>query len=319
MKITIVTPAPAQSRKGNRITALRWARILRELGHRVTIQTELKAGRSDLLVALHARRSHKAIARFRRLQSNEPLVVALTGTDLFNDIHHSRVAQRSLELATRLIVLQKMGVTELPRRLRHKVVVIHQSVQKPRVGATLRPSPHTRTFDACVVGHLRSGKDPFRAALAARHVPAASRLRVLHLGAALSGKMADRAKAEQEANPRYRWLGELPRWKVLRILARARLCVLTSRMEGGANVISEAIALSVPIISTRIPGSIGILGRGYPGYFSAGDTKALSSLLSRAETDPAFYGKLWVWGRRLRPLVDPARERMSWAELLDGL
>ena len=45
-----------------------------------------------------------------------PLVVALTGTDLYGDIHTSPEAQTSLDLATRLVVLQPMGIRELPER-----------------------------------------------------------------------------------------------------------------------------------------------------------------------------------------------------------
>ena len=92
--------------------------------------------------------------------------------------------------------------------------------------------------------------------------------------------------------------------------------VLTSRMEGGANVVSEAIAASVPVISTRISGSIGLLGKDYPGYFPVGDTHALADLLCGAEEDTKFYGRLKAQCDRLAPLFDPKRERQSWAKLL---
>jgi glycosyltransferase involved in cell wall biosynthesis len=171
----------------------------------------------------------------------------------------------------------------------------------------------------CVLGHLRPVKDPLRTALAARLLPPTSRLRVLHLGAALSEEMAEQARAEAEANPRYRWLGEVPRGKALRVLGRCRLLVLTSELEGGANVISEALAASVPVVSSRIAGSVGLLGEDYPGYFPVGDTAALAALLGRAETDADFYRTLRERCARLRPLVDPATERRSWEALLREL
>ncbi len=65
MNITIVTPAPPGSRKGNRITARRWASLLRQLGHRVAIRQEYRGERCDVLVALHARRSFDAVQAFR--------------------------------------------------------------------------------------------------------------------------------------------------------------------------------------------------------------------------------------------------------------
>src|SRR5713101_8681936 len=130
MKIALITPVPAQSRQGNRVTALRWARILQALGHRVTIAQQYDGKPYDLMVALHARRSFAAIECFRRLYPELPLIVALTGTDLYGDIHTSAEAQQSLELATRLILLQPMGVAELPEHVRGKAVVIYQSVAR---------------------------------------------------------------------------------------------------------------------------------------------------------------------------------------------
>jgi glycosyltransferase involved in cell wall biosynthesis len=169
------------------------------------------------------------------------------------------------------------------------------------------------------MGHLRPVKDPLRTALAARLLPPSSRLRVLHLGAALSEEMAQAARVEEAANARYRWLGELPQPEALRLLSRCRLLSLTSASEGGANVIGEAVVLSVPVVSSRIAGSVGLLGEDYPGYFPFEDTKALASLLRRAETDGVFYDTLKRWCEGLRPLFEPQRERQSWASLLAEL
>ena len=88
--------------------------------------------------------------------------------------------------------------------------------------------------------------------------------------------------------------------------------------EGGANVISEALACSVPVISSRIPGSVGILGADYPGYFTVGEEKELAALLEQAEQDPGFYQQLRDTCQELRGLVDPAREREAWRAIIDG-
>jgi putative glycosyltransferase (TIGR04348 family) len=315
MKIHLVTPAPPGSRKGNRVTALRWARLLRSLGHRVAVIQEYAGRPCELLIALHAGRSAPSVARFRREHPDRPLVLALTGTDLYGDIHTSPDAQRSLELATRLVLLQPEGVAELPEALRSRARVIFQSVVPPR----RRRAPRADVFEVCVLGHLRPVKDPLRAARAARLLPATSRLRVVHLGAALSADMADQAQAEMAANPRYRWLGERPRGRALYVLSGCRLLALTSRLEGGANAVSEALAVGVPVVSSRIAGSVGLLGADYPGYFPYGDTRALAALLLRAETDTAFYDDLRARCKRLRGLTDPARERKSWEQLLAEL
>jgi putative glycosyltransferase (TIGR04348 family) len=314
-KLCLVTPAPPGSRHGNRVTALRWARILRDLGRRVTVLQEYRGERCDVLVALHALRSAPSMERYRSARPAAPLVLALTGTDVYGAIHTHAEARRALELATRLVVLQSLAVAELPPAVKARARVIYQSVPTPRT----RPAPRTDVFEVGVLGHLRPVKDPFRTALASRLLPPTSRLRVLHLGGAMSEGMAEQARAEAAANPRYRWLGEVPRWKALRLLSRCRLLALTSQSEGGANVVSEALAASVPVVSSRIAGSVGLLGEGYPGYFQVGDTAALARLLEKAETDADFYRTLQGWCARLKPLVDPARERRSWEELLREL
>ncbi len=103
------------------------------------------------------------------------------------------------------------------------------------------------------------------------------------------------------------------------MLARSRLLSLTSESEGGANVVSEALAASTPVLASRIAGTVGLLGEDYVGYFPVGDEAALARLLGRAETDADFYRTLCEWCARLRPLVDPERERRSWAHLLREL
>ena len=162
-------------------------------------------------------------------------------------------------------------------------------------------------------------KDPFRTADAVRLLPASSQIKVLHAGAALSPDMESEALAKTKSNPRYGWLGELPRWKTLRLLAGSRLLVLTSQMEGGANVVSEALACSIPVIASRISGSIGLLGEDYPGYFPVGDTQALADLLHRLETDQSFYLSLKAWCHRRKEIVSPDREKQSWECLLQKI
>jgi putative glycosyltransferase (TIGR04348 family) len=315
MKITIITPAPPGSRKGNRITASRWAGLLRSLGHRIAIREEYRGEPCEILIALHARRSASSVQAFHHRHPERPIVLALTGTDLYEDIRTDPIARQSLELASRLVVLQPLGIAELPLHLRDRTRVIYQSVETPQI-AEKAPRKRQGMFEVCVLGHLRPVKDPFRTALASRLLPESSRLRVLHVGAALSPDMAEQARAEAAANPRYRWLGDVPRWKALRVLARCRLLVLTSRMEGGANVISEAIAVGVPVLASHIPGSVGLLGADYPGYFPVGDTRVLAELLYRAESDVGYYKSLNTWCRRLRPLFRPSREHQSWRRLL---
>ncbi len=313
MTVRIVTPAGPEDRNGNSITALRWAGILKRLGHRVVVEREYRGATCDLLIALHARKSAPSIRRYKKLHPNQPLVVALTGTDLYRDIRTSAAARRSLEMATRLVVLQSMGLKELAPRLRRKTRVIYQSA--PSVKA---PARRGDGFVVAVIGHLRAVKDPLRTAYAARLLNGSS-IRVVHVGRALGRAMERRARAETARNPRYRWIGELPHGQSRRLLAASDLLSLTSLMEGSANVLSEALASSVPVVASKISGLIGTLGNDYPGYFPAGDTRALARLLARAASDANFYRALKKRCIRLKPLVDPRRERAAWKSLIREL
>jgi len=312
LNICIVSSASPRSKSGNRMTALRWARILREIGHRVRIEPQYRGGNCDLMIALHARRSGPSIRLFRRAFPKRPLILALTGTDLYRDIQVNSRARASLKLATALVTLQPLGLRRLPPAFRSKAVSIFQSAPAP-----LRPRSGRRGhFKVCVIGHLRPVKDPFRAALAARLLPESSRIRIDHYGKALSRGMATRARREAARNSRYRWMGEVAHGRILGALQGCRLVVLTSRMEGGANVIAEALACGVPVISTRIEGSVGLLGARYPGYFKVGDTRALAKLLWRVETDSRFRARLSSGCRRRAHLIRPERERRAWKALV---
>ncbi|MFO0876824.1 MAG: selenoneine biosynthesis selenosugar synthase SenB [Gemmataceae bacterium] len=311
MRIGIVTPAPAGSLVGNRITALRWQTLLTRAGYSVEVNTQLDHPAPDVLIALHARKSARTIAEFTGLFPDRPCVLVLTGTDLYEDIHRDPEAARSLELAHRLVVLQPYAINEVPPALRTRVRVIFQSVEPidlPRLPGD--------GFTVCVLGHLRPVKDPFRTALAARLLPSHSRIRVLHVGEALTPEMASQAREEERVNRRYHWLGGLPRTEALKHLASSDLFSLTSWMEGGANAVSEAVVLDVPVISSSISGSTGLLGADYPGLFPAGDTEALARLLYQAEIDASFLQSLRQRGRQVNALFSPQEEQKRLEALL---
>jgi hypothetical protein len=157
MRIGIVTPALPESRSGNQVTASRWAKILRKIGHCVVISQQYTGEDFDLLVALHARRSFDSIDRFRRAHPDRSLIVALTGTDLYRDLNQSIKAQRSLDFANRIIALQPRALDELRPAWRRKTRIIHQSVSP---FGRERPRVSEKHFEVCVVGHLRRVKDP---------------------------------------------------------------------------------------------------------------------------------------------------------------
>jgi putative glycosyltransferase (TIGR04348 family) len=289
--------------------------LLRGLGHDVAVLGSYSGQRCDVLVALHARHSADSVRRFRCREAEAPLVLALTGTDVYGDIHTDEAARAALALADRYVVLQSLAVRELPPALRHRAVVVHQSARPS--GRPRRPRPGV--FEVLVLANLRPVKDPLRAASAARLLPPTSRVMVTHLGEALDEALGRSARAEAADNPRYTWQGAVSHPRAMAHLGGAHLLALTSRTEGGANVISEALATGVPVVASRNDGSVGLLGEGYPGYFEVGDSEALATLLSRAETDPGFYAALRAACDARRPLVLPETEQASWASLLASL
>jgi putative glycosyltransferase (TIGR04348 family) len=308
VRVALICPASRGSRAGNRITALRWQGIFRELGHECFV-AEALGRKSDVVVALHARKSAAAVH-----DAQVPVALALTGTDLYRDIHRNADAQRSLRLADLLVVLHDLAALELPRNLRHKVRVVPQS--SPPIAPRRKTAS---SFDVAVVGHLRPEKDPLRTALAARLLPDTSRIRILHAGRALTPELRRAALAEQRINPRYRWLGELSPQKARALIAKSRLLCLTSEIEGGANVLSEALAAGTPVIASRIPAAQALLGKRYPGLFPFASTRTLAHLLARCERDASFLRKLALACRARRPLVSRGREKRAWRQILREL
>ncbi len=265
------------------------------------------------MIALHAWRSADSIREFRERYPDRPLIVALSGTDIYEYIDRDPgPTLHSLACADRLVALQELARQRVPAKFRRRVRVIYQSARR------LHPSGARalRSFDVAVIGHLRQVKDPFRAAKAARLLPVTSRIRIVHLGAAEKPRWAALAEAEMRVNPRYIWHGDRPQADVRRLLGRARAIVLSSLSEGGANVISEAVAAGVPVLATRIDGSVGLLGWHYPGYFPVGDTVALAQLLHRIETSPDFLARLQRSISRRAHLFRPTREKAAWKGLI---
>jgi putative glycosyltransferase (TIGR04348 family) len=311
MRIALITPYPFSARNGNAHTAARYARFLRAAGHRVEVMLVWDGRPVDALVALHARRVHASISAFAATHPDRSLILVLTGTDLYRDIRNDASAQESLRLASRIVVLQERGLEELPAEIRAKAVTIYQSAPALR----RQPKP-VRHFDVCVVAHLRDEKDPFRAAHACALLAPDSRIRVRHIGGDLQIGLAEQARQIEAERPNWRWLGPQPHGMTRRIIARSHLLVISSWMEGGANVICEAVMAGTPVLASDIPGNRGMLGEDYAGYFPPGDNQALAALLLRAEGAAAFYAHLCDQCAQRAGLFEPAREAAAVQALL---
>lgn len=311
MKISIVMPQGTAARTGNQHTAQRWAEFLRKVGHRVSVAEQWDGAATDVLIALHARKSAASVERFHRAHPGRPLIVALTGTDLYRDIESYPEARRSLDLASRLVLLQPHGRTRLERRMWPKTRVIFQSAD-----TRLAHRPPRGVFRVIVVGNLREEKDPFRAVAALARLPDEAKVEVVQVGGALSPAMAAEAVRWVKQDPRYHWRKSLPHAQAMRALAQSHVLVVSSVMEGGANVICEAARIGVPVLASRVSGNIGMLGAGYKGYFPLHDEARLARLIARSSADREFYRALKEAVAARRGLFAPMAERAGLAILV---
>ncbi len=311
-RVVIVSPALADANNGNWQTAHRWQHWLTSHAVRIVRQwpdADAQDTQDDVMLALHARRSAASVQAWHAQHGQRGLGLALTGTDLYRDIAHNPQAQRSLDLAKSLVVLQGLGTKALPPQHQNKARVIFQST-----GTRQTLPKTTRHLRVVMVGHLREEKDPLTLMAAARLLPPDSGILIDHIGAPLESALGDAAQATQAQCPSYRWLGALSHRQTLQHIQRAHLLVHTSRLEGGAHVLMEAMRSGTPVLASRIDGNLGLLGADYAGLFEAGDAHGLVDLLLRCRTGQNQNKLMAHLGHQcaLRaPLFEPQAERAA--------
>ena len=319
LHIRIVSPALADANNGNWQSAKRWAHFLRTR-YRVTLakawpdqDSNQDAAAPDLLIALHARRSSTSLAAFTLAYPRRPTLLLLTGTDLYRDIQSDAAAQAALTSADALVLLQPEGLAELAPALHSKTNVIYQSAATLKASALPR-----RFFDVCMIGHLRAEKDPATFMHASALIKTTA-VRMIHIGAALEPTLGALAQTTEAANPRYRWLGRLPHAATRQRLKRCHLMAISSSMEGGANVIIEAVTSGVAVVASDIKGNRGMLGDDYAGYFPQGDAGALAALIERCVHDAQFLELLQNQCAARAALFAPEAEQTALLQLVDNL
>lgn len=314
-KIGIVTPAREASNNGNWHTASRWSGHLSALADVSVLQ--YWAGQPlDVLIALHARKSAPSISGFRHARPAGKIVLVLTGTDLYQDMPGDADAVKSVELADAIVVLQDRALGRLAPEAARKARAIVQSSDVPLADTRPRAAADATRFLA--IGHLRAVKDPATLADALARLPG-QRIEVEQVGSPIDEDLAERLKAVARADPRYRLLGGLPHPEVLDRLASADALVHPSRLEGGANVVVEALCAGIPVLASAIDGNIGLLGDDYPGYFPVGDADHLASLMRRFANDAAYRSDLARHCRSLRSRFSPEVEASEVRSLVSGL
>jgi putative glycosyltransferase (TIGR04348 family) len=310
--ILIVSPALASSNNGNWHTASRWRNFLSAWAPTEILQ-HWGGEPARAMVALHARRSAQSIARFREAHPNRPIALVLTGTDVYGELASDDSARQSLQYATHLVVLQAEALSRLEPANRAKARVIVQSAP-----VVLCADQQVQRVEYVAVGHLRSEKDPVTLMKAARLL-LGTRIQIVHVGEALEPALGAEARRTMEECPNYRWLGNLPQPEARRRIACAHALVHMSRLEGGANVVIEAVRSQVPVLASRIDGNIGLLGRDYDGYFSCGSAVELAQLMQRMLDEPSFAERLKAQCAVREPMFEPAAEAAAVQALLSAM
>ena len=306
--VVIISPALSDANNGNWQTAKRWAQMLSSQ-HRTRIakewQPQLDAS-DEIMLALHARRSADSISAWHAQHGSRGLIVALTGTDLYRDILVDTQAQASLDAAGKLVVLQELGINSLPVQYHAKTHVIFQSTTSRKT--SVKTDKH---LNAVMVGHLRDEKMPQTLFEAARLLMGETSIRITHIGAGLDEKLAQDAINTEALCAGYTWAKGLKHTQTRARIQRAHVLVHTSKMEGGAHVIMEAVCSGTPALASRMDGNVGMLGCGYDGYFPVGDAPALSKLLCQCKNDKAFLDHLSSQCALRAPLFSPAAEQAA--------
>jgi putative glycosyltransferase (TIGR04348 family) len=235
----------------------------------------------------------------------------LTGTDLYRDLPGSAEAAKSLDSADRIVVLQEDAPRLLKASWRAKSVVIFQSAR------LLTPAAKRSDTLRCVaVGHLRAEKDPATLYEAVAHLPRDVPVTIRHMGAPLDAGLAAKAHALQRHDPRYRYLGPMSHGLARSAMRAAHLLLHPSIMEGGANVIVEAVTAGTAVLASRVSGNVGMLGPQYGGYFEVGDASGMAARIVQAWEERSYLRNLERACAKRRVLFRPEAEARAVQRLL---
>ncbi len=348
MKILYLDPALPETTSGNSSTSTRITEHWRNLGHDVSSLSvrgklpedeahirKLITG-SDLLVALHATYCHSILKIWHDLQKPVPLILIVSGTDLFEPILESGEVSTEFswasEESSRIVTLAAGLDAYYPEVRRQewgaKTRVIYQGAEPVKWNC--------QQYDpqqAVVIGHLRSVKDPLlpvRAVeiLREKRIQEQAALKDVRLTIQHFGKILDlNLKAQMESAQvqlasgpvRWQWNGPVSETGIRQVMSSAPLLIMPSLHEGGANVVGKFLVSGLPIVASRVAGNTGILGEDWPALFDAGDPQALADLLLRWNLEPQFREQISRAAKNLADQHDLRREEQRWSDLFGEL
>ena len=291
--------------------------MLRAAGHRIRVLESPGSPHQhldlDVWIGLHAERSAASLELALAASPKVRAITVLTGTDLHREGGLSSLALKQLERSDRLVVLSPGGLELLPEELRSRTCTI------PQVPGDLQPAPlREGTPTLAMLSHLRPVKDPLVVLEALGHLSESAPLRIVHAGEPLDPALASRCEQTSAEDPRYSYLGRLPREQALATLKSSHGLLLPSRSEGGASVLSEALLLGRAVIASDAPGITAFLPKTYGGIFPVGSASDLAALLERFAAQPPWRLELAEQCVAMGTQLRSVEEAKAWQDLVTG-
>ena len=329
---------------GNWRTASRYAQMLRASGINAAVfepkdmaDACAHTGQRTVAIVLNAARSHQEITTFAR--AGIPVMVVLTGTDLYGALAPDATgserygqAEKAMHTASLLLTLQEEAKNEVQQRWPKLADRVHSIIQTSpqRSPHAPRITPNSKTVRFLIAAHIREEKDPRTAFLAfhkafpdgwavrseGRRVP----VRLIHVGGRRDKSLAQELMQMGSNYPGILLEGSLSHAQTMRQMTHVHCLVQPSVSEGGALVVSEAVACRLPILASNIPSHRSQLGADYPGLFPVGSVSGLAELMTRFVGDQAFVDSLFAREAGLiSKLATPSHEREALAALVRRL
>lgn len=306
LKIELVIPSlHCGSNTSHMVTAERWEKMLSGFGYSVRLTTGKHPISGDVVFLFEPGNSFRPWDHRPSDRRRYPLIVVLDGCDLQRLEREDARILAAAEAADRLIVSQQSCAKALPSHLHSKTVVVQPSHPAP----VAIPSQSKSINCVSVLSDMDRGDTVLSVADAATRLDNASRVRVVHAGAARHATLNKAAKELMLESERYCWVGSLPHHSAVGQLSRSWMLVIPTTRQGGGNAMTEAIAHGIPILAARSGAAEDCLGETYPGFFDEGDAEAIMAQISRAENDVRFYRSLRSVADKRLVDVSPERER----------
>lgn len=231
------------------------------------------------------------------LLARRPFVAKLTSDPAF-ERSHRRALGADAAITKGLRTVRNWSV----RRAAHIVcpseyIAELAATWRGRAGISVLPNPAPDAAEAeqvappappplvAFVGRLTAAKNVGVALQAVERVPEVTLVVV--------GEGEERARLEQLAGDRVRFVGARPRGEVLGLLAAADVAVLPSAWENFPHAAVEALAMGTPVVATRVGGVPEIVHDGENGLLvEPGDDAAFAAALERIVRDGDLRARL---------------------------